>query len=68
MGGLNSSFFYRTLPIVAQVACKKQSNINTNNKPPQPHKIKVQETKNLQQLVELQKLVHKSQPTTSNIK
>jgi hypothetical protein len=48
------------MPIVVQVVYKKKSNINKNNKPPQPHKIKVQKIKNLQQLVELQKPVHKS--------
>jgi len=48
------------MPITLQVAHKKQNNIHTNNKPPQPHKIEAQEIKNLQQLVELQKLIYKS--------
>jgi hypothetical protein len=48
------------MPIALQVTHKKQNNILTNNKPPQPHKIEAQETKNLQQLVELQKLIYKS--------
>jgi len=42
-----------------KLLAKKQSNIHTNNKLPQPHKIEAQKTKNLQKLVELQKLVHK---------
>jgi hypothetical protein len=40
-------FTQKTLPNIVQIACKKQSNVQKNNKPPQPHKIEAQETKNL---------------------
>jgi hypothetical protein len=44
-----------------QIICQKKNNIYTNNKLPQPHKIEAQKTKNLQELVEFQKLVHNYQ-------
>jgi len=51
---------YKTLPITTQIACKKTKQHSHKQQTTPTHKIKVWETKNLQQFVELQKLVHKS--------
>jgi hypothetical protein len=56
---INFHFFTKLYPLQCKLPTKKQSNIHTNNKLPQTHKIEAQKTKNLQELIDLQKLVHK---------
>jgi hypothetical protein len=47
--GIEPQFFTLQNSTQYNASClqKKQNNIQKNNKPPQPHKIEVQETKNL---------------------
>jgi hypothetical protein len=55
----NSLLYPKNYAQYSASCLQKQSNVQINNKPPQPHKIEAQEIKNLQQLVELQKPIHK---------
>jgi hypothetical protein len=58
-GNIEPQFLIKPHPPLIKLPIKK-NNIHINKKPPQPHKIKAQKTKKLQQLVVLQKLVYKS--------
>jgi hypothetical protein len=51
--GIKFHFFTKLYPLQCKLPAKKQNNIHTNNKLPEPHKIEGQNTKNLQELVEI---------------